>query len=460
MELADVLKSFIFLAMRRLLLCLLLFIASLSSSSQEFTYDGINYQILDTEAKTCSTRQGTLFSPGNYDVQGDIVLPENPVYNGEAYTLTEIGDCSFSHNSEAQGYITSITFPNTITRIGRYAFSMQEQIQHLEIPESVVIIDDYGFTHNWGLTYVQLNNGLKTLGRSVFCYCGSLTELELPSTLETIASFPWENDFPPYCNLQTMIINRFDPPTITNGTWPTLENSFLYVPTGAKENYLKAPGWNAYSESQIIEINKLMVFLDRTSATMIRGSQMDLPLICTYDQNNDATFPREIQWESSDESVVTAVQGFGKGIVKAVGEGNARVTVTVYPNSLSLEPATAYCDITVQEGNISFSLSEKSVELRVNQNRQLIVDIQAIKPGNATLTVSMTNDKKETITESCDITVLDVETEVTPALNIKSEKVNIYDFNGNLILQNVSPETVKTLSPGFYIVGDKKILLK
>lgn len=66
--------------MKKLLL-LLLFGTSFVASAQEFNYDGIFYEILDQDAKTCTTKIGTSFGAGN-GVSGNITLPANPIYNG------------------------------------------------------------------------------------------------------------------------------------------------------------------------------------------------------------------------------------------------------------------------------------------------------------------------------------------------------------------------------------------
>lgn len=91
-----------------------------------FTYNNVNYQIIDEDAKTVKTKPG-----GNYNDPGNVmgssgtlnlVIPETVEYEGETYTVTEIGDSSFADGAYTNSCITSVDLPATITRVGAYAF--------------------------------------------------------------------------------------------------------------------------------------------------------------------------------------------------------------------------------------------------------------------------------------------------------------------------------------------------
>lgn len=373
-----------------------------------FLYEGIWYEILDQEAKTCTTKLGTEFSSGNQP-EGDIVLPEKVIYNGEEYTLTEIGDHGLRLSASAGPALTSITIPNTVKRIGDYAFASQKMLETIEIPGSVEYIGEHAFHACQNLLSVKLNYGLKHMGDAVFAYC-HFTELVLPSTLEKIDGFFFENPYADKSNgsaiisyLETLICQSPNPPTIVDGYWYTeyaCSNTILYVPNGSKEKYLQATGWKNYGPDRIKEIDGLMVFLDRTSATMVKGSTLQLKGIFSYDSSNHNMIPTEVTWSSDNESVVTVMgdpEEFGVGVVTAVGNGTANVTCSVQPNSLNLPPVTASCKVTVKDGIASFTTSEQDIELFINENKQMIIDLMGFEEGTATLTISLTGKNGQTL---------------------------------------------------------------
>ena len=91
----------------------------------EYTDEGgqtLIYTVLDEDAKTCETKQGSYsfsafaYLPGN-SVSGKLVIP-SLVSDGESnYTVTQIGEYGF-YACE----ITEVEFPNTLWSINNYAF--------------------------------------------------------------------------------------------------------------------------------------------------------------------------------------------------------------------------------------------------------------------------------------------------------------------------------------------------
>lgn len=80
---------------------------------------GINVEI-DSIVYNINVKTGFTEVTANpyHQYTGDIVIPETIAYEGKEYTVTAIGQAAFSQRD-----ITSVTFPNSITSIGRAAFS-------------------------------------------------------------------------------------------------------------------------------------------------------------------------------------------------------------------------------------------------------------------------------------------------------------------------------------------------
>lgn len=119
--------------------------------------------------------------------------------------------------------------PEEIVRIGRFAFAMSPYVAHLEIPE-----------------------GVTSIGQEAFRACGSLTTLDLPTTLSQMEGIPWI-DSP----LDTLIIRSAFPPEITGSTSSYRGDPlYLYVPEESIALYAQSPFWQKIVR-QIESINAL-----------------------------------------------------------------------------------------------------------------------------------------------------------------------------------------------------------
>jgi len=81
-----------------------------------------------------------------------------------------------------------IAIPNSVTTIGKQAFSMCTALTAVEIPESVTSIGDYAFNYCIGLASVTLPNSLISIGNGVFSQCHALTSIEIPNSVTSIGS--------------------------------------------------------------------------------------------------------------------------------------------------------------------------------------------------------------------------------------------------------------------------------
>ncbi len=156
---------------------------------------------------------------------GELVIPAKVTYDSKEYTVTAIGENAFyaanfgQYDNTAQGKsIKSVELPNTITQIGQsafnncsniegefklppnlatlgsYAFYGCEKMESIEIPASMQTIYQSTFEKCTNLKTVTLHEGLINIGNptsgygDVFAKCSSLTEIDLPSTLQFIGS--------------------------------------------------------------------------------------------------------------------------------------------------------------------------------------------------------------------------------------------------------------------------------
>lgn len=151
-----------------------------------FAVNNIEYEVTDGQnAKITGCTYSTYYS-------GELVLPETVTYGGRTYTVNEIDNNAFWLHQ----FTGSVVIPNTVTKIGKKAFSGCQYFSGpLTIPNSVKYIGNEAFKNCTGLNgQLTLPNSLEYLGSDAFYGCTGLTSnLELPATLTKIGNGAFKN---------------------------------------------------------------------------------------------------------------------------------------------------------------------------------------------------------------------------------------------------------------------------
>ena len=82
--------------------------------------------------------------------------------------------------------ITSISLPNGLTTIGKFAFLDCSSITQITIPSKVTSIEKGAFMRCSSLAKVVVSNGLQTIGYAAFAECYSLSSITIPSSVTVI----------------------------------------------------------------------------------------------------------------------------------------------------------------------------------------------------------------------------------------------------------------------------------
>ncbi len=77
---------------------------------------------------------------------------------------------------------TSYIIPDSVTRIGNYAFFSCTNLTSIIIPDSVINIEEGAF-YDCGLTSVTIGNNVTMIGYAAFCECTNLTFVVIPNSL-------------------------------------------------------------------------------------------------------------------------------------------------------------------------------------------------------------------------------------------------------------------------------------
>jgi hypothetical protein len=94
--------------------------------------------------------------------------------------VTKIDDKAFR-----SGKVTSITIPNSVTSIGRYAFSGCSSLTNVTIPDSVTSIGDSAFYNCESLTSVTIPGSVTSMEGDAFGNCANLTSVTFKGTISS-----------------------------------------------------------------------------------------------------------------------------------------------------------------------------------------------------------------------------------------------------------------------------------
>lgn len=95
--------------------------------------------------------------------------------------VTEIGLMTFSEKN-----VTSVTIPNSVVKIGDFAFKGCKKLTEVSIPDSVVIIGGRSFAECESLEGLAIPESVTEIGENAFARCSALKEINLPSGIEKI----------------------------------------------------------------------------------------------------------------------------------------------------------------------------------------------------------------------------------------------------------------------------------
>ena len=151
--------------LRKLMLLLAMLSAWPALSAVEFEVDGITY-------RTTSTKEVEV-TKSLKDYQGDVIIPEEVVYQLTTYTVTSIGYDAFAWCSN----LTSIEIPGSVTSIGDEAFSGCSGLASIVFPGSVTSIGIKAFYYCSGLTSIEIPESVTSIGNSAFYGCSNLTSI-------------------------------------------------------------------------------------------------------------------------------------------------------------------------------------------------------------------------------------------------------------------------------------------
>jgi len=142
---------------------------------------------------TWKIESGTLTISGEGEMP-DYYVDQPWLWNGYIFTkvvieegVTSIGTCAFNYTT-----FTSITIPNSLTKIGGEAFYGATGITSIVIPNSDAVINWRAFKNCSNLSSITLPSNLKIIREETFANSG-LTSITIPNSVTTIEKYAFNS---------------------------------------------------------------------------------------------------------------------------------------------------------------------------------------------------------------------------------------------------------------------------
>ena len=153
---------------------------------------GLTYQKLkdeDGNDYAAVTGLGTAWDTDIYIPSTYRGLPVKMIYEG-AFSVSTI-----EHFNMACANITSVTIPESVTKIGVRAFNNCTNLESINIPESVTSIGDEAFRYCSGLTNVTIGSDVTSIGNGAFDGCDKLKTVYYQGTAEEWGNILIDNTY-------------------------------------------------------------------------------------------------------------------------------------------------------------------------------------------------------------------------------------------------------------------------
>ena len=262
---------------KTLLATIALLLCSETMNAHDFEVDGIYYNILSENNKTVEvTFKGDTYSSNTNEYTGSVTIPQKVDYEGNEYTVTEIGEEAFRGCFK----LLSVNIPNGVVTIGQQAFGGCQKLTSVAIPEGVTSIGNYTFQDCTSLTSVVIPESVTSIGNYTFYGCSSLSSVGIPEGVTSIGERAFSG-----CKSLTSVksLSSEEPEIYTSGesTFGNIsKNAILYIPEGASY-----PNWEPYfskveylTEEEITGIEDVMPEVRKSVIYDINGLRVKDPV--------------------------------------------------------------------------------------------------------------------------------------------------------------------------------------
>lgn len=229
-------------------------LAALSVEDGNPVFDSRNNcnAIIETASNTLRIGCVNTVIPNTVTALGDMAFSGKPGLKEIVIpnSVTSLGWAAFWADTE----LTTVTMSAGITNLGESPFGGCDRITSLTIDPANpkydsrnncnAIIETATNTLIQGFATTKIPEGVKTIAPAAFRSLATLTEMEIPASVEKI-----EPEAFLYCNKMTKVTTHIKKPfavssMVFNGD--NMKMAKLYVPYGTKQAYANTPGWDNF----------------------------------------------------------------------------------------------------------------------------------------------------------------------------------------------------------------------
>ena len=340
--------------------------------------------------------------------------------------------------------LNALTLPESLEKIGIYAFSGNQSLKSVNIPAKVKTIESNAF-HNCGLTDLVIQEGVQTIDNYAF-ESNSLQNLTLPSTIKSIGNeaFRYNN------NLQSIICNAVMPPALGDNAFNIEITSSIKVPMASIAAYRKAYGWKDFSNYYSGEVvaDGITYRIDENGA-MVAAVEPSL---------TEANIPSSVEFEGN-RYLVIKINGYAFAdntnlTAVTLSEGLVEIGEFAFSGCKNLESVTLSESLTTL-GDYAFSSCKSLKTIKIPSGvttipRSCFSGCSSLK--SVTIPEGVTAIGGEAFYH-CDLNAL--------TLPESLETIEYYAFGGNRSLKSVNiPAKVKTIGgQAFYDCGLTELVI-
>ncbi len=371
-------------------------------------------------------------------------------------SVTEIGKYAFYNTA-----LSSVTIPNSVTAIGAEAFRACSNLKEFTVEDqffeeislgSAMLLDspvtDLYMGRDWytgdgfgtKLQRVTIGNTVSTIPYAAFRGCSNLKSVTLGSYVSVISSYAFAN-----CNLSEVILS---PATIIIGEDAFKGNNLKNIAMGANVTQIGGYAFDGANSLEKVSITAMTP----PAAENTTFSNYDCPLYVMPSENNsviDAYYNFTSCWyRFTGHNLVTInelkISGATEMSLKP-GE-STKLEATFSPADASL-PYIFWFSTNPNIANVDNNGNVTMVGKGDNgQYCHIVAETLYADGPRASVIVTQDGSFVEEIHEDSSFS--------------SSRSNDIYTIQGVCVKRNATDEDVKALTPGLYIIGGKKVMVK
>ena len=365
-----------------------------------------------------------------------INIPAALTYTGDS---TPLGRCSslkeinVSEENEQMCAVDGVLYSKDMTSLIQWPPAKEGEIK---IPESVTSIRNFSFSDCESLHTINISKDITTIGPGAFCYCPNLSE------------FTVDEDNENYCAVDGVLFNK-GKTTLT--TYPDARSGEYTVPASVKT--ISSNAFRGANVSAIV----IPATVTAMSGQTFQDCKNLTKLVCLR------PIPLTI--------VLATVQYTPESMVVYVPKGSKEAYEAKWPFLHNFEEIEGFM-VVLSSDKESLTIGE-SVDLKANivnvdaaeikaenwsssNSAVATVDqsgkVTAVSAGQATITVTATDENDQTSTDQCIVTVepnsgiIEIVSDTATAIDF-NKPLSVYDLSGKKIANSVA-----NLATGIYII--------